>query len=245
MMARRLSVLSALFLFFAVPLTWAKAALAAGDPEFADRGTFILGVERIMPLVSYEDVKASQNGASSSTSITSFSLVTHGAAATLYNIPRFAIDYTVIPKLTLGGSVYVYTQVGNSTTTTAQNGVQTTTDNGKTTFWGFAPRVGYVINLSDVVAFWPRGGFSFNDANHGSSVVNGTPVGSASATQFALDLEPTFVFIPVQHVGITASAVVDIPLTGSVDVPVGNNLTTSLDLTELHIGAHVGLLVYF
>jgi hypothetical protein len=243
MTARKLIPLAALLVSLLVP----RSALAAGDPDFGDRGTVLIGVERLMPLLSYENVKASQNGTGGSTSITSFSLVTHGATETVYNVPRFALDYTVIPKLTIGGSVYVYAQAGNSTTTTAANGVQTTTDNGKLTFWGFAPRLGYILNLGDVVAFWPRGGFSFNDVSSGSTSANGITTGGSSGTQFALDLEPTFAFIPLPHVAFTATAAVDIPLTGSVNVPVGNNgnLTTSLDLAEFHIGAHLGLLVYF
>ncbi len=240
-MERKLLLLATLVLCLLLP----RSALAAGDPAFGDQGSLIVGVERLMPLISYENVKASQNGQGSSTSVTSFSLVTHGSTATVYNVPRLALDYTVIPKLTLGGSIYVYFQAGNSTTTTAANGVQTTTDNGKLTYWGFAPRVGYILNLSDVVAFWPRGGISYNNASNGGSVVNGVQAGSSSANQFALDLEPTFVFIPLPHVGFTATAAVDIPLTGSVNVTLGNNVNTSVDLSELHIGAHVGLLVYF
>ena len=220
---------------------WARAQ-TKGD--FGDRGQIILSVDRLMPLLSYEDVKASQNGTDASVAVTSISLVGHGKTLTFYNDPRLSFDYTVVPRLTIGGSVYVFTQAANSTTVDT-NGMSASADNPRVTLWGIAPRVGYIVPIGSKFAFWPRGGFSFNDASHTSVQVGNTQINSGSATQFAFDLEPTFVFTPFAHVGVTAGGALDIPIAGSVDVPQGNNLSTSVDVAEFHIGLHMGLLVYF
>lgn len=228
------------------------AAHAQQENAFGEQGQFILSVDRLMPLVSYEDLKVSQGGNKVSISSLGFSFVGHGETITLYNQPRFSFDYLITNGLTLGGSVYLYLQASNSVSVTANN-VTTTTDGSKETLWGIAARVGYVIPISGIVSFWPRGGISFNDINYGSATATGGGVSiqkaGGSARQFAVDLEPTFVFTPLDHVGITASAIADIPVTGSSDVPTttaaGTPATVSYDLTQFHIGVHAGLLVYF
>jgi len=229
-------------------LAMASVARADNEGALGDKGDIIISVDRLMPLLSYEDVKATTQGnptVSASIAVTSISLVGHGGTESLYNIPRLAFDYAVIPHLTIGGSVYVFTQAGNSSTVTIA-GTSTTTYNAKATEWGIAPRVGYVIGLGHDFAFWPRAGVSFNDASHTSGIqVGTTQVNGSSATEFALDLEPMFVYTPFSHVGITAAPTLDIPLAGSVSVPAGNNLTSSASLTELQIGLHVGLLIHF
>jgi hypothetical protein len=225
---------------------FASPSFAQSAKGFGDTGQPILSVDRLMPLFSYENVKTSNGTPARSQTITGLSLVTHGSNQTFYNVPRFAFDYVVVSHLTIGGSAYVSFQMGNSTTNTNPQGVQTTTDNPKVTLWGLAPRVGYVIPLGDVVAFWPRGGFSYNALSTSSITVNNQVQPGTSASQLAIDLEPTFVFVPIEHVGITLAGAVDIPLTGSQDTPIGNtNATVHADLAEFHVGVHAGLLVYF
>lgn len=230
-----------------------SAGTAHAAPTFGtESGEFILSADRLMPLFAYENVKTDNGGGgSSSTTLTSIALVTHGAGVSAYNIPRFALDVTVIPHLTVGGSVYAYFQLGSSDTGTNAQGVSVTTQNAKATFFGIAPRVGYILPIGDTFAFWPRGGLSFNDVGVSTPTVTNpagkvTDGGSATVTQWAIDLEPTFVFTPIPHVGITGAAVVDIPFAGSRSVtdPV-NGTTVSVSSTQFHFGLNLGLLIWF
>lgn len=227
---------------FALPAT----ALAQTAKGFGETGQAILSVERLMPLLAYENAKVTTGNDSTSAGITSFALVVHDRRDTFYNAPRFAFDYVVTSHLTIGGSAYVYTQLSDSATTTTNNR-SVSVDAPRETLWGIAPRIGYVIGLSDSFAFWPRGGFSFNDGTNSSEQIATTNAGGVSTTLFALDLEPTFVWVPIEHVGITASGILDIPITGSASVPNGDNpnVFTSYDLVEWQVGLHVGLLAYF
>jgi hypothetical protein len=62
-----------------------------------------------------------------------------------YHWGRAAVDGFIIDRLSLGGSIGFYSQSGDA--------------DGS----GFLiyPRVGYVIPISNVFSFWPRGGFSY------------------------------------------------------------------------------------
>jgi hypothetical protein len=238
-MIRKLTILGAL----AAGLLFSGAATAQEGGKFGDEGQAIISADRVMPLFAYENEKVSVNGGgSSSQTVTSLSLVTHGGTLnTFYNIPRFAFDYTVYQHLTVGGSIYVYLQTGNSTTQHQPGQPDVSTDNSKVTFWGLAPRVGWIFQLSDLFAFWPRGGISFNDeiANHPN---NG---GSTTVTQWALDLEPMFAITPASHVAITAGGAIDIPLTGSVTDNPNGGASVSVDSTMFHFGLTGGLLIWF
>ncbi len=230
-----------------------SSGTAQAAPTFGmESGDFILSADRLMPLFAYENVKTENgNGGSSSSTLTSIAFVTHGAGISVYNIPRFSLDVTVIPHLTLGGSVYAYFQLGNSNTGTDAQGVSVTTENAKATFFGLAPRVGYILPIGDTFAFWPRGGLSFNDVGISTPTITNpagrvTGGGSGTVTQWAIDLEPTFVFTPFPHMGITGGAALDIPFAGSQSAtnPV-NGTTISVPSTQLHFGLNLGLLVWF
>jgi hypothetical protein len=216
-------------------------ATASGQtaPEFGEQGQFIISADRLMPLFAYESEKhANGDGTSDTTTVTSIALVTHNPDhVTLYNVPRFAFDYTVWKHLTVGGSVWAYFQLGNSTTTSGNGMPDITREHSKTTFWGLAPRVGWILHLSDLFAFWPRGGFSFADMALSQT-------GSPTTTQWAIDLEPMFVFTPVPHAAITAGPVVDIPFAGSISSSM-NGTTVSVDETMFHFGLTGGLLIWF
>jgi hypothetical protein len=62
-----------------------------------------------------------------------------------YHWGRAAVDGFIIDRLSLGGSIGFYSQSGDAD------------DSGVLLY----PRVGYVIPISNVFSFWPRGGFSF------------------------------------------------------------------------------------
>lgn len=240
----------------AVLLAASSAAAQQPAGAFGDQGQAIVSIDRLMPLFSYDNYKQGDfggGGGTNSTTVTSMSFIGHGlglfdygggnTAELFYNVPRFAFDYTVWQHLTIGGSIWAYFQLGNSVTHTEPNGVSTSNDQGKITFWGLAPRVGWILQLSDLFSFWPRGGFSFNDAS--LSIPNpGGPSTSATVTQWALDLEPMFVITPIPHVGFTAGGAIDIPFAGSLSVSSGG-ASVSVDSTQFHFGLNAGLLAWF
>lgn len=237
-------------------------AVSAGaqDPahSFAQRGQLILSADRLVPLIAYDDTTVSGTP-QTSTSSTTISLLPNTNSflsgnnntvfsGNFYNIPRIAFDYAVIDRLTIGGSIYAAFTPSSSTNSTAANGTVTNTDNGTTTLFGIAPRVGYAVPVSNAFVFWPRGGFSFNTLSFNSPTTTnalGQPsTNSITVNQFALDLEAVFVITPVQHFGILFGPVLDIPLTGKVNASTetnGTTVSTSVSQSELHVGVTVGL----
>jgi hypothetical protein len=207
---------------------------------FGEQGQFIISADRLMPLFAYESDKVSNgDGSTDTTTVTSIAFVTHNPAlATVYNVPRFAFDYTVWKHLTVGGSVWASFQLGNSDTHSAPGQPDVTRDRAKVTFWGLAPRAGWILHLSDLFAFWPRGGISFADTS--ASLNNQT----TTNTQWALALEPMFALTPVSHAAIIAGPVVDIPLGGSVSQSM-NGMSVSNSETLFHFGLTAGLLIWF
>ncbi|WP_394825585.1 hypothetical protein [Pendulispora albinea] len=225
----------------------ASPASAQGKLDLGEKGQFILSADRLMPLFSYQSFKTGDDNNSDSTSSSNISFVTSNLThRTVFDVPRLALDYAVIDSLTVGGSVFVGFDVG-SDVTQKRNGTSTSTDGAKTNFFGFAPRVGYVLNLTHNIAFWPRGGLSYirrsttikgqNDAEE-----------TTSANQFALDIEPMFVISPAQHFGITIGPNIDIPLTGTAKnerKANGRTDSSSVDSTQFYFGINAGLLGYF
>jgi hypothetical protein len=234
----------------AAAATVLATSTAAGQPApgFGDQGQFIVSADRLMPLFAYEsDKRANGDGSSDTQTVTSLTFVTHGPTlVTVYNVPRFAVDYTVWKHLTVGGSVWAYFQLGNSITHSAPGQPDVTDDQPKVIYWGLAPRAGWILHLSDLFAFWPRGGISFNDTQTKQTrrMGNMTVDETDTTTQWAIDLEPMFAFTPVPHAAITAGPVVDIPFAGSDSRSAGGT-TVSNDVTMFHFGLTAGLLIWF
>jgi len=137
--------------------------------------------------------------------------------------------------------------------TDAQGGGSVSTDQGKATYFVLAPRVGYILPLTDMISFWPRGGISFNLVHVGfpDEVRNNvTTSSSLNTTLWAIDLEPIFVLSPVEHFGIYAGPVIDIPLTGNQKqsatvTPPGQTTEINRDYSSFHFGITAGLLGWF
>jgi hypothetical protein len=229
-------------------LATGTASGQAAAPGFGEQGQFIVSADRLMPLFAYESEKhANGDGTTDTTTVTSLTFVTHGPALiTVYNVPRFALDYVVWKHLTVGGSAWAYFQLGDSRTTSAPGQADVTVDQPKITYWGLAPRVGWILRLGDLFAFWPRGGISFtdNESKQTRHMGNVTVDETNTLTQWAIDLEPMFAFTPVPHAAITAGPVVDIPFAGSVSNSAGGT-TVSNDETMFHFGLTAGLLIWF
>jgi hypothetical protein len=233
---------------FAVALAAASPAAAQdGTHGFGAQGSFILSGERLISLFSYGNLSLDNAGGNGSTSNsrTSFSLLSSGGGVvgpTPYNIPRLALDYAVIPNLTVGGSVWLYGDLSASGSNTT--GAQTiTSTQSKVTYWGFAPRAGYVLSLTDMFAFWPRGGFEYHHIDVGG--------GDTTIWQLAASIEAMFAFVPVEHFAITLGPAADIPITGKTGVSVpagpagGATTTASVSSSFFQLGLVGGLLGYF
>lgn len=241
----------------------ASLAQAQGRPDFGKQGEFILSADRLVPIFAFTNTKQDQPSGGN-TKVTSFcnessiSLLwgsTSGACAAegFFTVPRVGFDYVVIPNLTVGGDLVVFFTLGGSSgqDTTAPNGTQTTVkgDNPGTWLFGVAPRVGYILPLTDLFAFWPRGGLSFYTTSS-KVTVNNNPqtTRTSSVNQFALDLDPQFVITPVPHFGFTVGVTVDIPITGGhsteTDSP-GNSITQSNWSSVFFLGVTGGILGYF
>jgi hypothetical protein len=220
----------------------AAAALLATTTASAEplgtKGQFILSAERIFPLFSYTSVKDGPD----SDHWTTMSLLADPFQRTFYNVPRFAFDYAVIDHLTIGGALMASFDLSHGHDHTNNQGIVTSGDSDKVTMFGIAPRVGYVLNITDTFAFWPRGGFAYYTATDSPPA----PLSSENTHQLALNLEPVFAWLPVEHFGFVFGPVVDVPLTGAHEVRNDpNGITVSQDYAQFHIGITAGLLGYF
>ncbi|WP_394846506.1 hypothetical protein LZC95_03455 [Pendulispora brunnea] len=224
-----------------------STAHAQGKTDLGQKGQFILSADRLLPVMAYESRKTGDddNGSTTESSLRFSLLTSNFTHRTVFDVPRVSLDYAIIDHLTLGGSVFVAFDLSHETKS-EENGRSVSVDQAKESFFGFAPRVGYVLPLSASVAFWPRGGVSYIRRSFQSPQVNDADF-SASIDQFALDLEPMFVLSPVPHFGITVGPNIDIPITGTskVDLQRNGKTTLSVDATQFYIGASAGILGYF
>jgi len=245
-----------------VVLCMAAAILACAGSARADAPArdlasahVIVDADRLMPLVTYESVTVTDpNNSSDSATVNAVStaLFTNGAMNTFYTLPRLGLDTVVGPGFTLGASAWVYTNLSESISAKTAATTIPSQDLPKTTYWGVAPRIGYIVPLGDFVALWPRAGIEYHKEN--SSTVSQT--GSLSPTpggeqeyQLAADIDAALVFTPWNHIGVTVTAYGAIPIVGGVSgLGVGNTAiatTGALDASQLAVGLTFGLLVFF
>jgi hypothetical protein len=235
----------------AVALVAASSAHAADDGTFGEHGVMI-SADRLLPILNYDSLKTDTGGGGSRTdSGVSFAFGSNGlpgAGGTLYNLPRLGFDVVVVPHLTLGGQAWVYTDLSASESVTLPNGTTGSTDQPKTTYWGFVPRVGYVIPIGRSFAFWPRVGFEYHNLSQ-TSPSSATGTTTSGVWQVGMDVEAMFVITPwTRHFGITLGPTVDIPFAGktSTTVTQGNvSTTTSVDSTMWQVGLQAGLVGHF
>lgn len=183
---------------------WLVAASAAAQ-QFTDRGTMAFSAERLMG-IQYshrsEQVGPIEYDTQGATTV---SFAWKGQANySPFDAPRFAFDYFVIDRLSVGGSI----GVSNISLSPGGSGTE----------FEFAPRVGYGVMFGSVVGIWPRGGFTYHSA---SARVGGFGAGENG---FALTLECPFPIIPFQHFAFEVGPTFDIDLFGSHDNGPNNNL---------------------
>ncbi len=220
---------------------WSCAALLVGASSgsaasgLAGQGQFILGADRLIPLIAYSANSAGSGSSSSTEKIASISLFGNaGLIQTIYNIPRLGLDYAITDSFTIGGDLFAFITLSSSLSSSSGS-----SDETKITIIGVSPRAGYLVPLSTSAWFWPRVGFTFDLLT--TSPPSSSGGNSSTLSQFAAVVEPLFVFSPVQHVGISLGPVVDIPVTGSTSSGSG----PSTDISQFHIGLTAGLDVWF
>lgn len=232
-------------------LTLAGSAFAdepegEGKHHFGSPG-FIISADRLLPLLSYESAKTTQpDGGSRTASNLSVALSNSGPTYTFYNLPRLAFDWLPIQNLTVGGAFWFYTQLSASESLfPAGGGAAKSNDLPKVTYWGIAPRVGYVFPLTHMLSVWPRVGVGYQSAS--SSSVNGAP--SQSQSQFAFGGDAMLVISPWNHLGFTVGPTIDVPISGKSSVmstnAAGASTTTSVDSALFQFGISAGMLGHF
>jgi hypothetical protein len=224
-------------LLLAAALALAPTAAHAATPG-VQHGTMMISAERLFGL-SVSHTTQGSGDAEVELDQTHFGLVVAplSPAPHVYLLPRLAFDFAIIDGLTVGGSLGF--DVGD-----------TTVGNGKPSFSTFliAPRMGYVLGLSRPLSLWLRGGLTyFNFTFHPDNLPANTDR-STTTWGMSLNLEPTLMISPFEHVAFTAGLILDLPLAGkaSTETTVGSiTTTTSIDHGIRNIGIEAGLVVMF
>ncbi|MGC4089872.1 MAG: hypothetical protein QM756_18695 [Polyangiaceae bacterium] len=201
-------------------------------------GTFALGVERLFGFVHTSESSDREN-VQQTNSNTTVSLLGSGLSRTsvVYSFPRLAFDYFPIDHLSVGGSI-AYFHVSGSQTLEA-GGVSQETDQGTTSGFIFAPRAGYAFMFSGMLGLWPRAGLTYLTASTSGAADVGW-----SGNRFAFTLEAPLVIAPVPHVAFLVGPTLDLGVTGSSEVRIGNT-TTSVDTTATEFGVQAAISTYF
>jgi hypothetical protein len=208
---------------------WGSAAAAQ---DFGSQGRMVFGLERAMGLYftsrTLEDERYDH-----ATDTTSFSLLTATyPLPSPYALPRAGFDYFFLNHWSLGGSL------GFSTSNAARSRYDTrdrvTDRRGERdqSLFIIAPRFGYALKLSEVIAIWPRGGFTvYMQSERDDRRIR--------ESALALTLEFQLVITPLPHFGITVGPVLDFGVAGSRDRDNPND--PEYNLRQHSLGIAVGL----
>lgn len=166
--------------------------------------------------------------------------------------PRVGLDYTVIPNLTIGAGI----GLGYSTSSvkSTAGGTETTVDGPGVTTLFIAPRVGYLIDFSDNLGIWPRGGVTIarsSATSPGQSQTQGgvtvtTQETETTATNIWVTIDAPLVIAPSDHFAFTAGPFLDFPVSSSVSNKSGGT-TVELDPAPktTYVGLGIGMLGSF
>jgi hypothetical protein len=223
----------------AASLTLLPTAARAATPG-VEHGAMMLSAERLFGLdVSHSAQGGGNNEIDRDQTHFGLALAPLTPNPNVYLLPRLAFDFAIIDGLTVGGSLGFGVGKG-------------TVGNSEPSYTNFliAPRVGYVLGLSKPISLWLRGGFTyFNLTSHADpSVLPPNTDRSLTLWGMALNLEPTLMISPIEHVAFTVSALFDLPLAGkqSTETVTGAvTTTTSIDFSVRNFGLVAGLIVIF
>lgn len=229
------------------------AASAQVREPLGDQGQFVIGAERLTGVFVNRWAIEQELGALTQTNTQSTTTVgLLGSSATgplggdkfgaFSSMPRLSFDYFVIDGLSIGGSLFYYSNAGEAEVEQEGPGANPRSEADLDTdrLFVFSPRVGYAIAFSDSFAFWPRGGITYVSA--GVEEDNGEEV---SASVWALSLEAMFAITPIPHFAILLGPYLDVAPFGGVDIDDPGEPTVENDLSYLSFGAAAGIGVYF
>jgi hypothetical protein len=203
---------------------------------------FIFGIERISGLffdrqtITYKNpvTGADEDFVFKSTSIGALGLDSASPSA----MPRFALDFGLLPGLTVGGSAMISTRgMSASGDPTAQPTAPPPTANldGLTLF--ASARAGYAFAFDSTFSLWPRVGLAYASSSaQGELRDPGTGVSFGTyeykAHFVTANLEVLLGISPIKHVVITAGPYVDLGLAGGYSVLQGS---TEIDRRDGHL----------
>jgi hypothetical protein len=184
--------------------------------DFGREGTLAIGAERLFGIVGTstetEDVESDS---------TSISFMWGGGGERVYDRPRAAVDYFIIDSLSLGGSLGFYTW---------SEEVEDGPENDGSGFL-FAPRVGYMLQFTDILGFWPRGGFTY---------VNDNVEDAYSDSATALSVEAPLVIGLGRELAITVGLTLDLGIGGEIETELPAP-AADVDQEHTQFGIQVGL----
>jgi hypothetical protein len=227
-------------LLVTLALLLAPAVVHAAATPGVKQGTMMIGAERLFGLSLSHETIATNNG-DRSTDNTTFTLL-YSSAPNVHMTPRVTFDYVLVDGLTLGGGLGF--GVGNLDQSATRNNA-TTDSKGPTSTWiVVSPRAGYVLGLNHLTGLWLRGGFTYfwMNTDYPTTAINTKT--SNRLTGLSLDLEPTLLLSPWEHLGFTVGLAVNLPLTGSstTETTLGSvSTSTSVDDTIRNVGVLFGL----
>ncbi|HVH47557.1 MAG TPA: hypothetical protein VM925_34715 [Labilithrix sp.] len=237
-------------------------ARAAGHANgFGEKGELILSADRLVPIFNYSYASVTVEGpnnleltTSRSGSGISFLFGRNMASPedpalpiNVHTLPRVAFDIAIIRSLTIGAGIAFGVGLGGTDEREDPQGNAKRPVSGDAptmTAIGLTPRVGYVLPLGNLFAFWPRAGFGFYSISGRSEAVDGNGIVISTTkrtdTLFSLDLDPQFALVPFEHFFIHAGPIVNIPISGSRSVRVANT-PTEADTAVFNFGLSAGL----
>jgi hypothetical protein len=240
-----------------------SSAEAADTRGFGEKSQLILSADRLVPVFSYTSASSttlgpntieltrSESGAGMSLLLGRNVGINETFMVNPHTIPRVAVDFTIIPRLTLGAALAFGFGLGGSTRDESVSPgnvvVARESDAPTATVVGLAPRGGYILPLTNWIAFWPRAGVAFYSVSSDRDIIeNNAVVGSRSDTDthLSLDLDPQFVFVPVEHFFFHVGPLANIPLSGTRSQETTEGPRTdrrSNDISLFHFGITAGI----
>jgi hypothetical protein len=197
-------------------VTFSHVAFAQSDPLGAG-GRLILSADRLSGLsFSKQRTEDGESDNVSTASRTEVAFLWRPTSISPYTVPQVGLDVGVVGGFTVGAAVGFFTQSGE-TETEAAGGASTSRDSPSVTAFTLVPRVGYGISIVPWLAFWGRLGITYYNLHSSQESTAANPIEvDTTSSGVGLNLEPTFVFVPVAHFGIMAGPYLDLPLSGSV-----------------------------
>jgi hypothetical protein len=207
------------------------------------------------------DVGVARNRESDSTT---FVLLGSNTAVGPAAIPRLAVDFFVIDRLSIGGSLLYWTDSSESDTTGSDTPPgeapqPANREHSETTVntFGIAPRVGYAYMFSPTFGIWPRGGISWVRVNSENNEQIIQPDGDLDNTDtettlsvFALTLEGLLIISPFEHLAFGVGPFLEWGFAGDIEIDRTSTINPVLshaegDLNTTTFGITSALIAWF